>query len=60
MSPQSKALLKIYLGRVGSAWQSMQPALKDLTTDNFITVAPGTTPAAAFAKEVEKVAAKAA
>ncbi|MGE0223595.1 MAG: hypothetical protein AB7E78_16185 [Porticoccaceae bacterium] len=60
ISPQSKTLLKVYLDHVGKAWQSMKPALKDLTTDNFITVAPGTTPAAAFAKEVEKVAAKAA
>jgi hypothetical protein len=60
LSPKSKLLLKTYLNQVGKAWQSMQPALKDLTTDNFITVAAGTTPAAAFAKEVESVAKKAA
>jgi|GEM_PF-1958402 len=56
MQPQSKAILKIYLGRLGAAWQAMAPALEDLTTDNYIAVDPGMKSISELAAMVQKAA----
>ena len=57
MEPQSKAILKIYLQRLGEAWGAMKPDLVDLTTDPYVAMPPGTKTPGEFADDLKKMAA---
>lgn len=51
----SKRLLGVALGKVETNWQKMQPDLNELMTDNYISIAPGTS---TISEAAEKMAAE--